>query len=409
MSRKIKEQNEKPLITPSEAWKIIGAATPLLKTESIPLEKAPGRVLSSAIKTSIDLPPFDNSAMDGFAIRYADYAAGICDFIIVATLAAGHSNTHKRLKKGEAFRIFTGALVPPGCDAIVIREAAEEKKGRMQIVQGAVTQGAHIRKRGHQSIKGSQALDKGHVMGTGSIGYLAGLGVTHVEVYKKPKVSLIITGDELQLPGHKLKPGQVFESNSCTLLAALRETGIEPLSLVRVKDKEKSVIRAIENALPKSDLLILTGGISLGDYDFVKTALPKTGVKCLFYKIAQKPGKPLFFGKKKKTSVFALPGNPASVLTCFYEYVYQAIHLMTGSDFPHLKRAYLSLQSDYQKTTEFSLFLKARIESEQVIILGGQQSDSMQSFAEADCLVYLAPGKRAYKKGEHVEIHILRK
>ena len=364
-------------------------------------------ILASSVKAPHNLPMFSNSAMDGFALRYSDIRAGLKEFELAGIVPAGKTKSFKPLKKGQVYKLFTGALIPPGADTIVIREHVKEEATRIFIIDPPLVKGAHIRSEGTQLKKGAPALVKGHAIGPASIGFLASLGIRRVQVFAKPRITVIITGDELRLPGEKLQKGEIYESNSYALQTALNNSGIEPIAVLRVKDNEKEVIRAIRVALQKSDMILLTGGISAGDYDYVKTALPKTKVKCLFYKIAQKPGKPLFYGKKKNTSVFALPGNPASVLSCFYEYVLPAIRLMQGFHQPFLEKRALILNLDYNKTFNFALFLKGKTEGQSVHILEGQGSDVMMSFASSDCLVYLPPGKKTYMQGDAVETHIL--
>jgi molybdopterin molybdotransferase len=396
----------KTMISPEEAWKVIGDSIGRLKPEWKAITESSGSVLAASVKAPFDLPGFDNSAMDGFAIRHADFKAGISTYRIAGFAPAGKTKRTNSLKKGEAFRIFTGAQIPRGADTVVAREFVKENKDEIEIGLSKLNKGAHIRIRGSQLRKGALALQKGHVLGAASIGFLANMGIQKVSVGKKPRVALIITGDELQRPGKKLLPGQIYESNSFALLAVLKQIDIEPISLDQVIDKEHLVIIAIKKALRNVDLILLTGGISAGDYDFVKTALPKTGVRCLFYKLAQKPGKPLFYGLRNKTAVFALPGNPASVLSCFYEYVYPAIRMMGGFENPFLEKRLVLLQTGYQKTTDFALFLKGKRDMQTVRILEGQGSDMMMSFALADCLIYLPPGKRILAKGTQVEIHL---
>ena len=398
---------EKTMISPDEAWQLIASSTTKLKSQAKDLLQAQGSVLVSSVLAPLDLPMFNNSAMDGFAIRYADIAAGITTFKVRGIVPAGKSEPHKSLKRAEAFKIFTGALIPAGADTIVIREHVREEPDQIFINEAPLTKGAHIRVKASQLKKGKTALMQGHVIGPASIGFLASLGISKVRVFAKPKITVIITGDELRLPGEKLQTGEIFESNSYALQSALLGCGIESNAVYRVKDTEKQVIAALKKALLKSDMVILTGGISAGDYDFVKTALPKTGVKSIFYKIAQKPGKPLFYGKKKNTSVFALPGNPASVLSCFYEYVYPAIRLMQGFTNPFVEKRKGALIQDYNKTYNFALFLKGRTEGLTIHILEGQGSDVLMSFALADCLVYFPPGKKMFTKGELVDVHLI--
>ncbi len=404
----MKQPEKISLITPEQAWEIIQASAPLCAKVIRTTEAALGYVLAEPLKSPINLPLFDNSAMDGYALKFSDYAGDIRQYSVRGTVSAGKTKPLEPLGKGEVYRIFTGAAIPTGADTVIMREQVVEEKNSLLIQNPSLQQGANIRKQGRHIHKGDVILEKGHRLNAGSIGFLSSLGIAKVKVFDKPKISVIVTGDELVRPGSSLRPGQIFESNSGALKAALKVMDLKPVSCTGVKDIEIRVLAAIRKALKSSDLIILTGGISAGDLDFVKTALPKAGVKCLFYQLAQKPGKPLFFGKKKKTLVFALPGNPASVLTCFYEYVSLAIQCMQGGQDSALQKIHLPLAEGYLKNPEFSLFLKGRIDGNKVHILEGQESDSMHSFALGNCLVFLHPGKKAYATNDLVEVHLIR-
>lgn len=382
--------------------------TRLLPVENIPIENAYGYVLAEGLYSPLSLPPFNQSAMDGYAFIFDDFKNNL-PIKIIAEVAAG--NFFKgSLKSGQAIRIFTGAPVPAGADCIVMQEKVTIEKDCLQIHDSTIKQHANIRPEGSQIKKGALALPKGTVLTAGAIGFIAGMGIASVNVTRKPVVNVIVTGTELQKPGNFLKGGQIYESNSYSILAALKSIGISTANVQSVPDNEEEVTTIISNSINSCDVLLLSGGISVGDYDFVESALKTIGVQTIFYKVKQKPGKPLFFGKYKNTLIFALPGNPAAVLCCFYEYVFPALQLMRGFDLSHLKgksQIQLPIACNYSKKSGLSFFLKGKISDNSVIPLEGQESYILSSFAIADCLIYLPEETENVVKGELVEVHKL--
>ncbi len=232
------------------------------------------------------------------------------------------------------------------------------------------------------------------------------IGLSDVCVYPNPLVSIIITGNELQQPGKELSFGQVYESNSFALSAALKSAGVENINILYAEDKPEVVESTLEKALAESDLILLTGGISVGDYDFVLRATEKCGVQKHFHKIKQKPGKPLYFGTKENKVIFGLPGNPGSVLTCFYEYVLIAIEKMTAKK-NLIKKIKGTLQSEYKKNAGMTHFLKGFYENGKVSVLSSQASFQLRSFATANCLIVIDEEADVAKKGDEVEVHLL--
>ena len=233
------------------------------------------------------------------------------------------------------------------------------------------------------------------------------MGVTHVKVIAAPRITIIVTGNELKRVGKPLSQGEIYESNSFALEATLSSMHLKANKIISVRDNEKLVFTTIKKAIANSDMVLITGGISVGDYDFVGTSLKKLGVKNIFYKIKQKPGKPLFFGKYKNSVIFGLPGNPAAVLSCFYEYVYTAIRMMQGRKDVFLKKNFLPISKDYSKKKGLSFFLKGKMAENSVTPLEGQESYILSSFAIADSLIYLPEECEDVKSGELVEVHIL--
>ncbi len=362
-----------------------------------------GLVTGENVKAPIDLPGFDQSAMDGYAFRFSDYKESN-SFYVVREIAAGE-NDRRKLGKGEAVRIFTGAPLPRGADTVVMQERVEFKNGILRLLDIKLQRDSNVRKQGSQIEKGKIALKKDLIISPAAVGYLAALGIPSIKCVPSPRISILVNGNELKTGTGPLRTGEIFESNSHTLLAALRSLQIFETSSIHVEDDVRILTKELKKALRTSDLIILTGGISVGNYDFTKDALKSAGVKQLFYKVRQKPGKPLYFGKKGKKIIFALPGNPAAALTCFYEYVVPAIRILAGhvSAFP--EAVYAPLLHNYKKKKGLGLLLKGIRPKGGVRLLKGQESYILSSFTLADSIIYLPEDAETFKKGDLVEVH----
>lgn len=386
------------MIEVKEALEIVAANSTNLPTQKIAVQKALGHVLAETIYSPISMPPFRQSAMDGYAFIHSERY----QFDIVGTSQAGdHANI--KLKENEAIRIFTGAYVPDNADTVVMQEhvMANEKS---ILIASKPEPFANVRNKGEQINIEDEVFKENTVITPAAIGFLACLGITEIAVYKKPKVAILVTGNELVKPGKKLSKGKIYESNSVMLEAALQTIGIKKIKVHIVKDNLKATQKALKSILKKNDIVLISGGISVGDYDFVKEALVKNGVEELFYKINQKPGKPMFFGSKKDTLVFALPGNPASSLTNFYVYVYPAVRNRMGFSNTHLPKIVRKLNCSFENTTGKTLFLKALYDETSVTILDGQSSAMLNSFAIANGLMIVPQDVQSIKKGQLVTI-----
>ena len=371
------------------------------RVQSVPLNEALGAVLADTIYAPIPLPSFRQSAMDGYAIRCHDKKT----YKVVGEIKAGDPFEFE-LNPGEALRIFTGAGVPDSANAIVIQELVDRDHETIT-AQKAPTMGQHIRKTGEQIKKDDIVFEQGTQLNSPALGILQSLGFTKVKILLPPKVAVIITGNELEKTGKPLQKGKIYESNSLVLKTVLQQMGIINGIVEQVEDDLKATQNAIEKALNQSHLVLISGGISVGDFDFVGQALEQIGVEKLFYKVKQKPGKPLFFGKHKQTLLFALPGNPASTLNCFYVFVYPLLQALMGRSFNGLLRIKYPLADDFENTTDRALFLKAKIQNGVVTPLTGQASSMIKAFAMANALVYIPLSKKKFKKGEKVETLIL--
>lgn len=393
------------MISVHEAQALILKHSKSGSSKRVKLSESIGCVLSKDIKSAVHMPPFDQSAMDGYAFKFKDFTTQK-NIAIVGEVPAGKP-FYEKLKSGQCVRIFTGAPIPKDLDTVVMQEKVTVKNNMLYIQDTALKLGANVRKMGTQTKKGSLALRKGEPITPGGIGYLASLGMTHVDVFSKPKISIIVTGSELKKIGQKLKPGEIYESNSHTLIAALTSVGFDVDRVVHVQDHQTKTRRTIQDHIKRSNMVLITGGISVGDYDFVGTSLNTLGVKNIFYKIKQKPGKPIFFGTSNATLVFGLPGNPAAVLSCFYEYVYPALRCMQGLHDPFLKRYKLPILKNYPKKQGLSFFLKAKICKDGVMPLEGQESFILSSFSTADALIFLPEEAEQIQQHDLVEVHEL--
>jgi molybdopterin molybdotransferase len=397
------------MISVAEAKKIIESHAHPLKPVKVSIAEAAGKVLAEDIYSNADFPPFPQSSMDGYAFRFEDWQKKT-PLVIEGEMAAGV--TEKMiLAPGKATRIFTGAPLPQGADTVIMQEKTQIKEGQtgeklLVLTEEDLQSGANVRPKGSEIRKGTPALEKNSLLSPASIGFLAGIGIAEVLVFPHPSISVIITGKELQVPGKLLHFGQVYESNSLALSAVLQQFHFNDIKIFRADDDISIVTRVFGSAMQQSDLVLLSGGISVGEYDFVLQAADNCGVTKLFHKIKQRPGKPLYFGKIENKLVFGLPGNPSSVLTCFYEYVLMALEILTKKrlTLPTIKAP---LDLPFRKTALLTNFLKGFYNGEVVEILPAQESFRLSSFAKANCLVQIDEEIMNCEKGEMVTIHLI--
>ena len=388
--------------------------TPLLGVTTVSLNRCEGYVLAEKIVAMEPVPLFDSSAVDGFAVRYEDVAAAgdnnAVALQLIGTIRAGDASGIA-VKKNSAMKIFTGAPVPRSATAIVMVEDTEEINGKVYIKKSA-KHGQNIRKKGEEFRKGQRILSPGLPVTPPVVAMLASLGITRLKVYKKPRVSLIVTGDELRPPSAKLKPGQIRDSNSYALRSSLKSIGVNAVDVVHSKDTESATGKAFKKVLRRSDVVISVGGVSVGEYDLVKDVLETIGVKQIFWKVAMKPGKPNYFGVKKNKLVFGLPGNPVSAMVSFYVLVRPAILKMMGStDYtPFILKAHLT-ETITKKPgrMEFVRGILNKNESEELLVTPakGQDSHMIGGLATADCLIYFPKGSTVLKESSVVDVEML--
>ncbi|MBZ5858327.1 molybdopterin molybdotransferase MoeA [Flavihumibacter profundi] len=392
------------MITVTAAKELIRTNCQALSPVTMPLLQAAGKTLAHDIWAPNDIPAFPQSSMDGYAISYKSWKTyGLLD--LFGEIAAGRGDSIE-LPDGKAFRIFTGAPVPFGADTVVMQEKCRVVEDELSIDDPSLKAGDNVRPVGSEISKGALALEKGTLLTPAAIGFLAGIGITEVSIYPSPSISIIVTGNELQTPGNPLSYGQVYESNSLTLSAALQQLSLHLKETYRVEDQLETLTKTLGHAIEQSDIVLITGGISVGDYDFTLKAAMQCGAETVFHKIKQKPGKPILFAKKGTKLVFGLPGNPASVLTCFYEYVLLAISMLQNRSVTLAKKT-APLEKEIKKPAGITHYLKGHFNGTTVLPLDGQESYKLNSFAKANCLIMLPEEVTQCQTGEAAEIHLL--
>ena len=362
-----------------------------------------GKVLAENIEAKINVPSFDNSAMDGYCFQWIE---GCNEYEIVAQIQAGDTQTYS-IDTYQCARIYTGSMIPEGVDTVVQQELVTLSDNKLRIDLSKAKKGANIRTEGSQSKIGDTVASEGTKISPSLMGLLASNGIEKVKVFDEPKVAIIITGNELVNVGFSLVKGQIYNSNEFALKALLKVCGMNQISVFHAVDTLESVIEQVSKANEIADLVVLTGGISVGDFDFVKLAMEKVGVQELFYKVKQKPGKPLFVGLANDKWFFALPGNPAAVITCFNQYLKPTIEMLMGNKNSFLPLAILPLKEDYQKNGGLTHFLKGFYTFNDVALLKGQESFNMASFNIANCIVQLPEDTELIEKGTLVAIYPL--
>lgn len=392
------------MISVQEAKKIIDENVFSSEPVSLLLKDAAGLILAEDVYATTDIPAFPQSSMDGYAFSFSGWQQHK-RLKITGEVAAGSNETFT-LSPENAVRIFTGAAVPPGADTVIMQEKVQIENGELKIEDENLKEGNSVRSKGSEIKCGALALEKENVLSPAAIGFLAGIGITAVKVYPNPSIGIIITGNELQQPGQPLQHGQVYESNSFTLKAVLQQLHIENIQILYAVDKPEIVTAALQKAIQQTDVVLLTGGISVGDYDFVLQAATECGVERLFHKIKQRPGKPLYFGKKENKLVFGLPGNPSSVLTCFYQYVIPALEKLARRKIG-LQTLNVPLKKAFQKMAGLTHFLKGFYDGKTAMPLDAQESFRLSSFAKANCLIKIDEEITSLKEGESVDVYLL--
>lgn len=393
------------MISFEEAKDLLLKEIPLAKIENYEVIKSHGLVTAMSILSPIDSPPFNQAAVDGYAFRNKDFnkykSLKICGESTAGKIFEG------KCEAGNCIRIFTGAAVPDSLDTVVMQERVTVRKKEIIPDDENITRGSNIRFRGSQVRRREIAIPKFERITSGSIGLLYSLGITTVSCFKKPAIAIVVTGNELTKPRNELQPGSIYESNSFMLLAVLKEHGFEDISIFHAPDNLPDTVAIFKTASRDHDFVLFTGGISVGDYDFVGKALSNQKVKAIFYKVKQKPGKPIYFGMKNKKVIFGLPGNPASVLVCFYEYVLPALYRSMGYQKPFAPEMQLPVSNNYTKKSGMVHFLRAQTDFQTVTILEGQESYKLLPFCKANCMVVIDEDVVEVKTGNYVRVQMV--
>lgn len=377
-----------------------------LPAEQIAISQAAGRVLAQDVISRITKPPHPVSAMDGYAVRAADVAEVPVTLQVVGEAPAGGAY-NAALKPGEAVRIFTGGPVPEGADSIVIQENTE-RDGNSVTVTVSVSLGRYVRRQGLDFSAGDAGPPAGRKLGPREIGLIAAMNVPWLKVTRKPRVAVLGTGDEIVMPGESLGPNQIISSNSLALAAIIADAGGEPLSLGIVRDDEEA-LRSIVEGAARSDLLVVTGGMSVGEHDLVRKVLAEEGLTLDFWKIAMRPGKPLAFGRLGDLPVLGFPGNPVSTLVCGHLFLRPAIAAMLGEIGNELDEDVATLGADMGGNDERQDYVRARLERAgdggfTATPFDRQDSSMLATLSQAGCLIVRAPHAEPAKAGDRVRI-----
>ena len=390
---------EEILSLPEAQALILGRARPLA-AETLSLAEAAGRFLAEPARALVDLPPFRNSAMDGYALRAGDTPG---ELPVVHRVAAG-TPAPRALEAGEAMGIATGGLVPEGADAVIQHELVVQKDNSIE-VPTAVVKGANVREPGRDVSAGALVAAGGIRLGPAQIGALAAAGVAEVVCARRPRVAVLATGTELRGPGSALAPGEVYEANGVMLAAQLATAGAEVTRLDSVADDEDAHRRALETGLG-FDVLVTSGGVSVGPHDLVRRIEAELGVEEVFWRVAVRPGKPVSFGVRGETLVFGLPGNPVSTLVGCELFVRPAVLALQGAADPGPRFSAGRLAETVSRNPGRDDLMRARTEvTDDGIVLSpvtGQESHMIVRAAEADALVLVPRGEGELAAGESV-------
>ncbi|WP_243423453.1 bifunctional molybdopterin-guanine dinucleotide biosynthesis adaptor protein MobB/molybdopterin molybdotransferase MoeA, partial [Vibrio cholerae] len=385
--------------------KILSLILPLAETESVAIQECYQRVLAREVFSPINVPAYRNSAMDGYALRSDDLERD--SYRVVAEVLAG-SHYAKTVELGEAVKIMTGAPMPLGADTVVMREQATQNGDVVSFAGAKIKAGQNVRQAGEDLAQGQAVFHSGQRLLSPEMGMLASLGFAHADVFRSLKVAIFSTGDEVQAPGGEIEPNSIFDSNRFTLTGLLKRLGCQVIDLGIIEDDEAKMMQVLEQAAKQADMVITSGGVSVGDADFIKSALEKLG-HIDFWRINMRPGRPLAFGQIAGKPFFGLPGNPVAVMVSFINFVEPALRKMQGEQgWQPLKVNAIALEDlrSRQGRTEFSRGVYAFNAQGQLTVrtTGKQGSGILRSMSEANCLIEIAPAIDTVKVGESVTI-----
>ncbi len=403
--------------------KVLDTVTPL-PHEEVELDKILNRFLAQDVVARFDLPRFDNSAVDGFGVRLEDVATASESnpgrLRLKTTIHAGDSGNVHPLEKGETIKILTGAMVPPSVEAVVMREYCREEDGHVAVLVKA-SPGENIRRRGDEVREGEGVIPSGLRVTPPVVGLLAGFGYAGYAVSRQPRVAIVVTGDELVKPGAVLESGQIYESNSYSLVAAVKALGLPDCRAIHALDTREAVFQAFSEALENADVVVSAGGVSVGEHDFVKTVLEEDlKINTVFWRVAIKPGKPVFFGyqnigsdAKGRKLVFGLPGNPVSALVTFNLFVKPALRKMQGSAAGPTPDGWHALAAANMKKKAGRMdFVRGILSCSpegalNVLPTRRQDSHMLSGLAKANCLIQFGADEESLLQGQCVKLERL--
>jgi molybdopterin molybdotransferase len=396
------------LLPVSEALSNILADARQTKAEAVALDAAWGRVLAENLKARRDQPPFEASAMDGYAVLAADVAEAPVTLKMIGVSAAGHGY-RGTVKRGQAVRIFTGAALPKGADTVVIQENTEAGDGTVTVRETA-RPAQNVRHRGLDFARGEALIGEGRLLNARDLGLAAAANCATLRVRRKPLVAILATGDELVPPGGKPNADQIVSSNSTALAAFVTRFGGAVANLGIVRDDLKATVRAITRAA-SADILLTTGGASVGDHDYVQEALKQAGVRLDFWKIAMRPGKPMMYGRRGRQQVIGLPGNPVSALVCTRLFLKPLLDsllgLPAGSDLVEARLG-ADMPANDSRQDHVRATLSVAADGTRVATPFARQDSSMQrTFREADCLIIRTANAPAAPAGSPAPVLLL--
>jgi molybdopterin molybdotransferase len=384
-----------------------------LPAETVPVTAAYSRVLAEEVKAGLDVPRFAKATMDGYAVRAADVKGAGADWPaelkVVEDLPAGTS-PRRRVGPGQAARIMTGAPIPAGADAVVQVERTErDDAARAVKIFASVAPGDNVGPAGEDVKKGAVVLPRGTRIGPAQMGMLAALGKARVKVSRRPRVAVLSTGDEVQQPGKPLRSGQIYDANGYSLLGLVSERGCDAVLLGIAPDRPAALRKKLTAA--RADLVLMTGGVSVGDYDFAAGLLAELGVKEIFYKVAIQPGMPTFAGIKGRCLFYGLPGNPVSAMVCFHLFVRPALNLLTGDLAVGMRQGRAILAADIKVKPGRRKFLRARALTSgpdlRVLPYPNQKSGVLSSMLATDLLIEVPGETDKIAAGSEVNIYWL--
>lgn len=405
--KKIKTQNtedksrERPLISVEEAEKIIASFPVTVRSENVPLLAAQNRILAQDIASPFAIPEFDKSAMDGYAYISDDTSPA---YKIVETIAAGMPPKFT-ITPGQCAKIMTGAMLPQGADRVVKRECTSEENGFMKIV--AEDRNRNIRQKGEDLQAGQLILTKGTLLQAAPIALLASLGLAEVPTARLPRVGIITTGSELAEPGSPLGPGQIYNSNYYSLAAQVNALGAEPLTMRRVADNAAATVEAIASCLDNCEILIISGGVSAGDFDYVPAAMNKAGITLHFEKIAVQPGMPTVFGSRKEKIVFGLPGNPVSTFVIFEIFIKPLLLRLMGHDYQPLVAPAVMTETYSRTQGARTAFVPVRYFQGRATVLAYHGSAHLHALSRANALLRVPAGQLSIPAGSTVDVRFI--